>query len=66
MRLSVLAYGLSALALAGFVYVSGPAEAAKSKMGCERGKELWDAKAGKCVAGKAKVKTAKKAAAKKK
>jgi hypothetical protein len=54
MRLSVLACGLGALALAGFVYGSDPAAAAKSKMGCERGKEIWNATTGKCVAGKPK------------
>ena len=70
MRLKGFAYGLGALALFGLVYAAGPAEAAKSKMGCERGKEVWDAKAGKCVPGKPKAKAAskapKKAAAKKK
>jgi hypothetical protein len=29
-------------------------------MGCERGKESWDAQVGKCVPGKAPKKTAKK------
>jgi hypothetical protein len=57
------AYGLGALAVVGLVYGSG-AEAAKSKMGCERGKEVWDAAAGKCVPGKAKAKAAKKTAKK--
>jgi hypothetical protein len=57
------AYVLGALAVVGLVYASG-AEAAKSKMGCERGKEVWDAAAGKCVAGKAKAKAAKKTAKK--
>jgi hypothetical protein len=60
------AYGFGALALVGLVYAAGPAEAAKTKMGCERGKQVWDAAAGQCVAGKAKhraaSKTAKKAA----
>jgi hypothetical protein len=54
MRLAVLAYGLGALALTGLVYSSDPAAAAKTKMGCERGKEVWNASAGKCVAGKSK------------
>ncbi len=54
MRLSVLACGLGALAIAGFVYGSDPAAAAKSKMGCERGKEVWNATSGKCEAGKPK------------
>jgi hypothetical protein len=55
MRCVGLAYGLGALALVGLVYASGPAEAAKTKMGCERGKEVWNAQAGKCVPGKSKV-----------
>jgi hypothetical protein len=65
MRLSILACGLGALALAGFVYGSDPAEAAKSKMGCERGKEVWNATSGKCEKGKPKkaAKTAAKKAA---
>jgi hypothetical protein len=45
---------LSAFALAAVAFSSGPADAAKSKMGCERGKEKWDAASGKCVAGKSK------------
>jgi hypothetical protein len=63
MRFVGFACGLAALALAGMVYAA-PADAAKSKMGCERGKEVWDAAAGKCVAGKAKAKAAKKTAKK--
>ena len=55
---------MGALGLAGLIFAADPAAAAKSKMGCERGKERWDANAGKCVPGKAKAKTAKKAAAK--
>jgi hypothetical protein len=66
MRFVGVACGLAALALAGMVY-SAPADAAKSKMGCERGKEKWNAAAGKCEPGAAKAKAApKKAAAKKK
>ena len=34
-----------------------PAAAKKSKMGCEIGKEVWDAAEGKCVAGKYTKKT---------
>ena len=70
MRLRVLAYGLGALGLAGLVLATDPASAAKSKMGCEIGKEVWNATAGKCVAGKSKYarmaasKSAKKAAKK--
>jgi hypothetical protein len=68
MRLSVLACGLGALALAGFVYGSDPAAAAKSKKGCEIGKEVWNATTGKCEKGKPKKysKVAKKAAPAKK
>jgi hypothetical protein len=54
MRIVGVACGLAALALAGMVY-SAPADAAKSKMGCERGKERWNAATGKCEAGKAKA-----------
>jgi hypothetical protein len=57
--------GVAALALVGVAYSSAPADAAKSKMGCERGKERWNAALGKCEAGKAKP-AAKKSAAKKK
>jgi hypothetical protein len=64
MRFVGVAFGLGALALAGLVYSAQPADAAKTKMGCERGKERWNAAAGKCEAGKAKP--ARKAAAKKK
>ena len=55
------ACGLAALAV--MVY-SAPADAAKTKMGCERGKEKWNAAAGKCEPGTAKG-ASKKAAAKK-
>jgi hypothetical protein len=51
--------------VAGLVFAAEPAAAAKSKMGCDLGKEHWDAAAGKCVPGKAKA-APKKAAAKKK
>jgi hypothetical protein len=64
MRLSLIAGALGML-VAGLVTAAEPAAAAKSKLGCERGKERWDAAAGKCVPGKAKP-AAKKAAAKKK
>jgi hypothetical protein len=49
MRSMIIAVGLVALAAGGFVQ---PAAAKKSKMGCEVGKEHWDAGVGKCVAGK--------------
>jgi hypothetical protein len=61
MRLVVLACGLGVLALAGATFSSDPAAAAKTKMGCERGKQAWNATAGKCEARKA-GKPAKKAA----
>lgn len=54
MRLFVFASALSVLALATLAVT--PATAAKSKMGCERGKEVWNAATGKCVAGKSKAK----------
>jgi hypothetical protein len=65
MRIVGALCSVAALAIAGMVYSSAPADAAKTKMGCERGKERWDAAAGKCAPGKAKP-AAKKAAAKKK
>jgi hypothetical protein len=49
MRSMVVAIGLAALAVGCFVQ---PAAAKKSKMGCEIGKEVWDAAQGKCVAGR--------------
>jgi hypothetical protein len=65
MRFVVPALGLSALALVGFMATSEPASAAKSKMGCEIGKQTWDATQGKCVAAKGKAKrTARKGKAK--
>lgn len=70
MRPFLVTSTLSALLLAAIAVSTGPATAAKSKMGCERGKERWDAMAGKCVAGKSKyagkvASAAKKAPAKK-
>ena len=56
MRSMIVAIGLAALAVGLFVQ---PAAAKKSKMGCEVGKEVWDAAEGKCVAGKYTRKTAK-------
>jgi hypothetical protein len=69
MRLSVFACSLGAIALTALAYSSDPATAAKTKLGCERGKEVWSASAGKCVPGKSKytktvAKAAKKAAKK--
>jgi len=57
MRSMIVAIGLAALAIGVLVQ---PAAAKKSKMGCEVGKEIWDAAQGKCVAGKYTKKTAKK------
>ncbi len=58
MRLSVFASALSVLALVALVAAPGPAGAAKSKMGCEIGTEVWNAGAGKCVPGTSKWKRA--------
>jgi|GEM_PF-1862974 hypothetical protein len=59
-----------ALTLAGFAacVLGQPASAAKTKMGCEIGKQVWSGSEGKCVAGKSKYsgKTASKSAKKKK
>jgi hypothetical protein len=49
MRSTIVAIGLTALVLGSFAQ---PAAAKKSKMGCEIGKEIWDAAQGKCVAGR--------------
>jgi hypothetical protein len=51
MRLSLLASILGVLALGATVASPGPATAAKSKMGCDRATEVWDATAGKCKPG---------------
>jgi hypothetical protein len=53
MRVAI-AWGLGAFALTGLVLSSDPVTAAKTKMGCERGKEVWNASIGKCVPGKSK------------
>ena len=63
MRSMIIALGVVALAAGSFAV---PATAAKSKMGCEVGKEVWNAAEGKCLPGTASAKTAKKPAAKKK
>ena len=55
MRSLIIALGVAALA----VTLAGPAAAKKSKMGCEIGKEVWDASQGKCVPGTSKKKTKK-------
>ena len=59
MRIMIVAIGLAAIGLGASVE---PAAAAKSKMGCEIGSEVWNASAGKCEPGKPKY--TKKAAAK--
>lgn len=56
MRSMIIAIGLAALAAGAFVQ---PAAAKKSKMGCEIGREHWDAVEGKCMAGKSTKKTKK-------
>jgi hypothetical protein len=66
MRFVAVICGVGALALAGLAYSAAPADAAKSKMGCERGKEKWNAASGKCESAKAAKPAPKKAAAKKK
>jgi hypothetical protein len=58
MRSMIVAAGLAALAAG---VLAQPAAAKKSKMGCEIGKEHWDATEAKCLPGKAAKKTAKKA-----
>ena len=58
MRSMVVAIGLAALAVGLFVQ---PAAAKKSKMGCEIGREHWDAAEAKCMPGKSTKKSAKKA-----
>jgi hypothetical protein len=70
MRIAFVASALSVLALVGFGASSEPASAAKTKLGCERGKQVWNATLAKCEAGKSKYtrvasKAPKKAAAKK-
>jgi len=57
MCIKIAALGLGALLVGSLVH---PATAAKTKMGCEKGKEIWDAQVGKCVPGKYMKKAAKK------
>lgn len=59
MRQTIIALSAAAFA-AGLL--AQPAAAAKTKMGCEIGKEVWNATEGKCVPGKPKY--AKKSTAK--
>jgi hypothetical protein len=58
MRSMIVAVGLAALTAG---VLAQPAAAKKSKMGCEIGREHWDATEAKCVPGKSVKKTAKKA-----
>ena len=63
MRFVVIALG--ALAFVGLAASPEPASAAKTKMGCERGKQAWNATLGRCEASKGKAtRTARKAARK--
>ena len=57
MRSMIIAAGLVAIAAGVFAQ---PAAAKKSKMGCEIGREHWDATEAKCVPGKSVRKTARK------
>ena len=56
MRSMIIAIGLGVLAVGAFAQ---PAAAKKSKMGCEVGKEHWDAAEGKCMPGRAAKKAGK-------
>jgi hypothetical protein len=64
MRCVMIAIGVGALALGA---LAQPAAAAKTKLGCEIGKEVWNAKVGKCEPGapKYRKRTSSKPAAKK-
>ncbi len=64
MRRTIIALGAAAIA-AGLL--AQPVAAAKSKMGCEIGKEVWNATEGKCLPGTPKYtkKSTSKATAKK-
>jgi hypothetical protein len=63
MRSMIVAMGLAAFAIGALVE---PAAAAKTKMGCEKGKEIWNAAEGKCVPGRYSNKSSGKAAKAKK
>ncbi len=54
MRFMMLALAAGGIALAAAAGGSGTASAQKSKMGCEKGAEVWDASAGRCVPGQSK------------
>ncbi len=49
MRSMIVAIGLTAFAVGS---LAQPAAAAKTKMGCEKGREIWNAAEGKCMPGK--------------
>lgn len=51
MRPVVVAMAIGALALAAAVVPGGPASADKSKLGCDRETEVWNATAGRCETG---------------
>ena len=61
MRIKIVALSLGALLVGSLAY---PATAAKTKMGCEKGKEMWNAQLGKCEPGTYTKKAAKKPAKK--
>ena len=61
MRSMIIAAGLVAIAAGLFAH---PAAAKKSKMGCEMGRERWDATEGKCVSGRQATRTARRRAKK--
>ena len=54
MRVGACAAAVGAIALVAASGWSGGAAAEKSKMGCEKGTETWDATQGKCVPGQSK------------
>lgn len=51
MRPVVVAMAIGALALAAAIVPGGPASADKSKLGCDRETEVWNATAGRCETG---------------
>jgi hypothetical protein len=58
MRSMIIAAGLAAIAVG---MLAQPAAAKKSKMGCEIGREHWDATEAKCMPGRSVRRTARKA-----
>ena len=61
MRSMIIAAGL--IVIGAGIYAQ-PAAAKKSKMGCEMGRERWDATEGKCVSGRQATRTARRRAKK--